>query len=97
MKRQLQPLSVEIILLICILFLHSSALRAEARDGSSPSALTSEITAAELGVTFVAGSNSEIVVEKNGKRYVVDAATHAIREAADKAAVADPALVSSSV
>jgi hypothetical protein len=48
------------------------------------------VSASDLGVTFLAGSTSQLVIERNGKRYVVDVATNSIREA-DAAMAAAPA------
>jgi len=53
------------------------------------------ISPAELGVTFVSGSTSQILVQKNGKTYIVDAATHSIHEAEPVPSV-DPRTASSS-
>ena len=48
------------------------------------------VSASDLGVTFLAGSTSQLVIERNGKRYVVDVATNSIREI-DAAVAAAPA------
>ena len=37
-------------------------------------------TASDLGISFVDGSTSQVLVERNGRQYIVDLATHAIRE-----------------
>ena len=37
-------------------------------------------TADTVGVTFVDGSTSQVVVERDGKKYLVDLSTHAIRQ-----------------
>jgi hypothetical protein len=39
------------------------------------------VNASDLGVTFLAGSTSQLVIERNGKRYLVDVATNSIHEA----------------
>ena len=39
------------------------------------------ISASDLGVAFLPGSTSQLVIERNGKRYLVDVATNSIREA----------------
>src|ERR1700679_1474148 len=39
------------------------------------------VSASDLGVTFLAGSTSQLVIERNGKRYLVDVATNSIHEA----------------
>src|SRR5580692_5459241 len=52
---------------------------------SSPAAAAAPsqpaISASDLGVTFLPGSASQLVIERNGKRYLVDVATNSIREA----------------
>jgi mono/diheme cytochrome c family protein len=46
---------------------------------------------AKLDIEFVPNSTSSLIVERDGKRYLVDLQTHAIREAdASAAALADP-------
>jgi hypothetical protein len=47
-------------------------------SGSNP---PGAIAAKDLGVSFVEGSTSEFRIEREGKQYVVDLATHSIREA----------------
>jgi len=42
-------------------------------------------TAADLGVAFVKDSTSQIVVERDGKKYTIDLVTHEIREAVPEA------------
>jgi hypothetical protein len=39
------------------------------------------ISPSDLGVTFLPGSTSQLAIEHNGKRYIVDVATQSIREA----------------
>jgi len=63
----------------------SSAARASSGSDASP-----DVNPADLGVVFVNGSSSEIVLERNGKRYVVNADTHSIREANPDSATANP-------
>jgi Membrane bound beta barrel domain (DUF5777) len=46
---------------------------------------TKSATAADLGVAFVKDSTSQIVVERDGKKYTIDLVTHEIREAAPEA------------
>jgi Membrane bound beta barrel domain (DUF5777) len=43
------------------------------------SSSTNTLSPADLGVSFVDGSSSKIMVEHNGKKYAVDLATHEIR------------------
>src|SRR5579863_4933587 len=38
-------------------------------------------SASELGLEFVNNSSSSIIVERNGKRYLVDLASHTVRDA----------------
>jgi hypothetical protein len=40
------------------------------------------ITAEQLGVSFVEGSASQVLIEREGKQYVVDLTTHSVREIA---------------
>ena len=51
---------------------------------SSPAAAAAPsqpaISASDLGVTFLPGSASQLVIERNGKRYLVDIATNSVRE-----------------
>jgi hypothetical protein len=51
---------------------------------SSPAAAAASsqpaISASDLGVTFLPGSASQLVIERNGKRYLVDIATNSVRE-----------------
>jgi Membrane bound beta barrel domain (DUF5777) len=42
------------------------------------------VTATDLGVSFIKDSTSQVVVERDGKKYVIDVATHDIREAASE-------------
>lgn len=54
-----------------------------------------DVTPAEVGIDFVAGSTSQIVVHREGRTYVVDAATHTVHEALSTPS-ADPPPASSS-
>jgi hypothetical protein len=49
------------------------------------------VSASDLGVSFVEGSASQVIVEREGKKYVVDLASHQIRlvDAASQAAPAE--------
>lgn len=49
------------------------------------------ISATDLGVAFIPGSTSQLAIERNGKRYIVDVATNSIREA-DAAIAQAPAV-----
>ena len=68
------------------LLLHTGALRAE--EGSRSDAEPAYPLAAALGVQFVDGSDSSVLLERDGKQYVVDLATRTIRENAPAAHVA---------
>jgi len=46
---------------------------------ASPSA--NALSAPDLGISFVEGSSSQVIVERDGKKYVVDLASHEIRPA----------------
>src|SRR5580658_1042828 len=39
------------------------------------------VSAPDLGISFVEGSSSQVVVEHDGTKYIVDLATHQIRPA----------------
>jgi len=56
---------------------------AGAQGPSSPVAAPSQsaIRASDLGVTFLPGSISQLVIERDGKRYLVDVAANSVREA----------------
>ena len=58
------------------------------------------VSAPDLGISFVNGSSSQVIVERDGKKYVVDIASHEIRPAggagelipaSSKQTVAEPA------
>jgi mono/diheme cytochrome c family protein len=66
--------------LISALLLHTAALGAE--DALPATAEPVYPLAAALGVRFVEGSNSSLIVEREGRQYVVDVATRSIREIA---------------
>lgn len=61
---------------------------------TSPGANT--VSAPDLGVSFVEGSSSQVIVERNGKKYVVDLVSHEVRSA-DSAAQLVPAAAVQSV
>src|SRR5450432_2612071 len=54
----------------------------QAPEVSSSKLPVAPATATDLGVSFVKDSTSQIVVERDGKKYVVDLVSHEIREAA---------------
>ncbi len=49
-------------------------------SSSSPQGAEGAVTPADVGVSFVEGSTSQVMVRRDGKNYVVDLATHQIRE-----------------
>jgi mono/diheme cytochrome c family protein len=68
-----------LIALVYALLLHVAELRAEkVTDPTAAEPVTP--LAAALGVRFVEGSTSSLVLERDGKEYVVDLATQTIRE-----------------
>ncbi len=82
-------------LLCCIFFVLPVVLSAQSsRETASISAAGAAVVSSELGVTFVAGSTSQVIVEKDGKRYLVDIAAHSIREV-DSAGTPAPPVSSS--
>lgn len=64
----LSPVMVGTVVLLCLRAFPQSA----PPGGIDPGA---------AGVVFVEGSTSQIIVERDGKRYLVDVATHSIQEA----------------
>jgi hypothetical protein len=61
-----------------VLAQNSGDTNGQAPSGANP---PGAIAAKDLGVSFVEGSTSELLLEREGKQYVVDLTTHAIREA----------------
>lgn len=47
--------------------------------------------ASDLGISFVDGSTSQVLIQRNGRQYIVDLATHAIRETETPESVAPDA------
>src|SRR6188472_2027709 len=74
------------IALTSALLLNTGALRAEERPLTSTE--SAHALAAALGVQFVEGSTSSLILERDGKQYVVDLATRSIREEASAVQVA---------
>ena len=77
-NRSLRPIQCGLVLSILLVCLPSVFGRADG-DSAGPS-LRPEIAPGELGVAFVTGSTSQIMIEKNNKRYLVDLAAHTIHE-----------------
>jgi hypothetical protein len=64
---------------------------------STPDSSSKPATASDLGVLFVKDSTSRIIVERDGKRYVVDLISHEVREeAAESTSTSTAASVSTS-
>ena len=79
-------------LVTCIVLLVSAASSVLGQNSSEPSQ-AALVSSEALGVSFVQGSTSQVIIQKNGKSYLVDLTTHAIREA-DAPASAQAASVS---
>jgi hypothetical protein len=63
----------------------------ELASGQASSSVNT-VSASDLGVSFVEGSVSQVIVERDGKKYVVDLASHQVRlvDAAIQVAPASP-------
>jgi hypothetical protein len=86
-------------LLLSVAMVPASITIAVAQVSSPPPATTPSqlaISPSDLGVTFLPGSTSQVVIERNGKRYIVDLATNSIREADDAIAQAPATLSATS-
>ncbi len=57
----------------------------------SKSVASGTVAASDLGIAFVSGSSSAIMIERGGKHYLVDAANRTIREVNSGASTAAPA------
>ena len=80
-KRNVSMRSIRCGLVVCILLVCLPPVFGRADGDSAGSSLRAEIAPSDLGVAFVAGSTSQIIIEKNNKRYLVDVAAHSIHEA----------------
>lgn len=77
-------------LFVLFLAVLPSLLSGQSKSGGpSASEMPSDPAPSDLGVMFVPGSTSQIVIERDGKRYVVDAATHSIHEEDAAAAISE--------
>ncbi len=65
------------VLVLAIIIATTSSARADERP---PSPAATPVAAAPLGIAFIEGSTSTLLVERDGKNYLVDVATHEIRE-----------------
>src|SRR5215469_37973 len=79
-------------LVLVLLGMLPGMLLAESAPGLSPG---DGVSPADLGITFVAGSTSQIMIRKDGKTYIVDATTQTIHTV-DSVPAADPQATSSS-
>jgi Membrane bound beta barrel domain (DUF5777) len=66
-----------------------------ASQTESPSSSAPPVTPKDLGVTFVDGSGSQVVVERGGKKYLIDLVRHEIKEV-DPPASSEPVSASTS-
>ena len=64
-------------LVLALIVAATSSARA---DEGSPSPAAAPVAAAPLGIAFIEGSTSTLLVQRDGKNYLVDVATHEIRE-----------------
>lgn len=79
-RRQLNSLSGLALLVVALALPDVVSAQAPSRD-AIPSPSSSSGMPADLGISFVEGSSSQILIQRDGRRYIVDAATHTIREA----------------
>jgi Membrane bound beta barrel domain (DUF5777) len=92
-----------VLIVLGSLILGGASVSAGASDDTSQASKTESqsgsrdpVAPQDLGVSFVDGSGSQIVLERDGKKYLVDVTRHEIKEI-DPPAPADPGSVSSSV
>lgn len=88
--------SAQCVALIVLTFTASFALGREGPRSGSTDDAPAAVAPADVGVAFVTGSTSQIVVERNGKHYIVDVATQSVHEATETAPTMSPAASSSS-
>jgi hypothetical protein len=88
-------------IIVGILILCGSGVSiASANDDSgasarTPSSSVAPPTPSEVGVSFVDGSSSQIIIEREGKKYLVDVARHEIEEMGTPAAIEEIGVSSS--
>jgi hypothetical protein len=87
--------SVALISIVIGMLALAPASLADAKDPSASSAppqgVGNAVTAADVGISFIEGSTSQVMVQRDGKNYVVDLATHQVREVATPASSAGTA------
>jgi hypothetical protein len=90
-KQVLLVLSWILLSLNRLAWAQTSLSPSPARDSSRPD-VSGIIAASDLGILFVKGSSSEIVLERGGKHYLVDTANRSVREVntEELTAAADP-------
>ena len=64
-------------------------------DSSSNPAPAKVMETSDLGISFVEGSHSQVLIQRDGRQYIVDVATHTIREAETPKPAAPSTLVES--
>jgi len=89
-----------LVLLLVALVLPELALAHGPNEDGNKSAASSgdvaaPVAASDLGISFVDGSASQVLVQRNGRQYLVDLATHTIREADPSQSAAPAASVAS--
>ena len=75
------PKAIRLLLLLGVTVLPAGPKLLFGGSGTGTPPAAAAPSAADLGIEFVENSSSALVVERNGKRYLVDLATHAIHEA----------------
>jgi hypothetical protein len=79
-KQVLFVLSLAVLSLNRLAWAQASLSSSPTREDSKPD-VSGIVAASDLGIVFVNGSSSEIILERGGKRYLVDTSTHTVREA----------------
>jgi mono/diheme cytochrome c family protein len=89
------PLAAPVVLAVAAAMLSVTPLWGEVAPGT-PEKSTRQVdastapSAADLGIQFVENSTTSVIVDRGGKRYLVDLATRSIRDAGAKEAATDP-------
>jgi hypothetical protein len=92
MQRRRAPEQLMFALLACgFIFCNLAFSQAPGGEVSSSKPSPAPATPSDLGVSFLPGSTSKIVVERNGKKYVVDLVSHQVVEAGPESASVAPA------
>src|SRR6516164_6567664 len=86
----------QVLFVLSLILSLNSLAPAQASLSSSPTSskpdVSGTVAASDLGIVFVNGSASEIILERGGKHYLVDMAKHTVREVSSQAptAAGDP-------